>query len=86
MIIEGLKLTLLGMMVVYAFLGMLVVIANLSAKIFKTFTEREASAFAFQMRRKDHAVPSVPDQRKIIAAISASISAHRTRRKRDLQQ
>lgn len=86
MIIEGLKLTLLGMMVVYSFLGLLIIIAYLCAKILKPFTEREASAYAFQMRRKDHAISPAADQRKIMAVISASISAHRAKRKRDLQQ
>jgi oxaloacetate decarboxylase (Na+ extruding) subunit gamma len=81
MIIEGLKLTLLGMAVVYAFLGLLVVIVNLSARILKPFTEKEATAYEFKTRREVSTLPPVEDKRKIMAVISASVSAHRAGRK-----
>ena len=81
MIIEGLKLTLLGMAVVYAFLGLLVVIVHLSARLLKPFTEKEATAYEFKARRKVSALPPSEDKRKIMAVISASVSAHRAGRK-----
>ena len=81
MIIEGLKLTLLGMAVVYAFLGLLVVIVHLSARLLKPFTEKEATAYEFHARRKVRELPPSEDKRKIMAVISASVSAHRAGRK-----
>lgn len=81
MIIDGLKLALLGMGVVYAFLGLLVVIVNLSARLLKPFTEKEATAYEFHARRKVGALQPSEDKRRIMAVISASVSAHRAGRK-----
>jgi len=81
MIIEGLKLTLLGMVVVYIFLGLLVVIVHLSARLLKPFTEKEATAYEFHARRKIRVLPPSEDKLKIMAVISASVSAHRAGRK-----
>lgn len=81
MIIDGLKLALLGMAVVYAFLGLLVVIVNISARLLKPFTEKEATAYEFHTRRKVRALQPSEDKRRIMAVISASVSAHRAGRK-----
>ncbi|RPH51448.1 MAG: sodium pump decarboxylase subunit gamma [Desulfobacteraceae bacterium] len=81
MIIEGLKLTLLGMSVVFAFLGLLVVMVNLCARLLKPFTEKEAAAHEYQTRRKFRELPQSEDKRRIMAVISASVSAHRAGRK-----
>jgi len=80
-IIDGLKLTLLGMAVVFSFLGLLVVIVHLSARLLKSFTEKEATAYEFHTRRKARELPPSEDKRKIMAVISASVSAHRAGRK-----
>lgn len=81
MIIEGIKLTLLGMAVVYAFLGLLVMVVHLSARILKPFTDREELAYAFMSRKKERKPQPADGKRKIMAVISASISAHRAGRK-----
>jgi oxaloacetate decarboxylase gamma subunit len=81
MIIDGLKLSLLGMAVVFSFLGLLVVIVHLSARLLKPFTEKEATSYEFHTRRKAMELQPSEDKRKIMAVISASVSAHRSRRK-----
>jgi len=81
MIIEGLKLTFLGMAVVFSFLGLLVVIVHLSARLLKPITEKEATAYEFHARRKVRALPPSEDKQKIMAVISASVSAYRAGRK-----
>ncbi len=81
MIIDGLKLTLLGMAVVFSFLGLLVVIIHLSARLLKPFTEKDVTAYEFHARRKVTALPPSEDKRKIMAVISASVSAYRAGRK-----
>ncbi len=78
MIIEGLKLTLLGMVVVFAFLVLLVLVVKLSTKILKPFTDREASALGALKSRKTWP-SSARDDRKIMAVISAAVAAHRGR-------
>ena len=87
MIVEGFKLTLLGMGVVFAFLGLLVMSLHLLARLLKKFTEREASIYALQMRRRDDVLPSVAeaDRQKIIAIVSAAVSAHRSSRNKTPQ-
>lgn len=74
----------LGMAVVFSFLGLLVVIVHISARLLKYFTEREATAYEFKTRRKARELPPSEDKRKIMAVISASVSAHRAGRKRYL--
>ena len=44
MIQEGLKLTLLGMGVVYAFLGLQILVIKLLAKVLKPLTDREEAS------------------------------------------
>ena len=78
MIIEGLKLTLLGMGVVIAFLALLVIVVQIATKVLKPFTDREASALAVR-QRKGPRPSSAKDDKKIMAVISAAISAHRER-------
>ena len=52
MLIEGLKLTFLGMLVVFAFLILLVMVVELSSKILKPLTDKEALAFASTEKKK----------------------------------
>lgn len=79
MIVQGLKLTTLGMMVVFFFLVLLFIIIQLSAKLLKSYSEKEASSVTYH--RPSVALKGKPqdDNGKIIAIISAAIAAHRTR-------
>ncbi len=79
MIIQGLKLTLLGMIVVFSFLFLLLIVIHLSAKLLKPYTQKEARSITSNR-------PSVPgnknlpdDNHKFTAIISAAIAAHKKR-------
>ncbi len=80
MIQEGLKLTLLGMGVVFAFLGMLVVVIKLSALVMRPLTEREAAKRHSlpHKRRGPRQQQETEDRRRVLAVISAAIAAHRS--------
>lgn len=79
MIIEGLKLTFLGMLVVFAFLILLVMVVQLSSKILKPLTDKEALASAVRGQKKSRPSTHKID-RKLMAVISGAISVHRRRR------
>lgn len=78
MIVEGLKLTFLGMLVVFAFLTLLVIVVRLSSKILKPLTDKEALAFAFGTSKESRRSTDNVD-RKLLAVISAAIAAHKRR-------
>jgi sodium pump decarboxylase gamma subunit len=79
MIIEGLKLTLLGMSVVTIFLLLLILIVNISFKVLAAHTSKElADTEAAELQRRS--VP-VKEQNVIIAVISAAVTAHVNRRR-----
>ncbi|MBU3952530.1 MAG: OadG family protein [Proteobacteria bacterium] len=82
MIVQGLKLTLVGIIVVFLFLILLLILIHLSAKLLKPYTRKEASSLTSHR-------PSIPrgkslfeDNHKLTAIISAAIAAHRKRRGR----
>ena len=77
MIFEGLKLTLLGMGVVFAFLGLLVVVIRLIAKVLKPLTDRELSAQRglVPARKSPRHHQELEEKRRILAVISAAITA-----------
>ena len=81
MIQEGLKLTLLGMGVVFAFLGLLVVVIKLLAKVLKPLTDREEASRQIMphKRRGPRQQQETEDKRRVMAVISAAIAAHRSR-------
>ncbi len=76
MIIEGLKLALLGMTVVFVFLVLLVLIVNLSSWLLKPYTQKEQDAVSSRTDRLKH---SKIDEQRLAAVISAAIAAHRAR-------
>jgi sodium pump decarboxylase gamma subunit len=78
MILEGLKLTFLGMLVVFAFLTLLVIVVRLSSKILKPLTDKEALAFTFGKPKGPRPSTDSVD-RRLMAVISAAIAAHRRR-------
>jgi sodium pump decarboxylase gamma subunit len=75
MIVEGLKLAIIGILFVYTFLTLLVWVMHLSAKILHPYTQQEQRE---QMLRKRSASAgaSLKDSR-LVAAIGAAIAAHR---------
>ena len=81
MIFEGLKLTLLGMGVLFAFLGLLVVVIRLIAMVLKPLTDRELSAQRglVPARKSPRHHQELEEKRRILAVISAAITAHRSR-------
>jgi len=79
MIIQGLKLTLLGMIVVFSFLFLLLIIIHLSAKLLKPYTQKEASAITSHRPSVSWDAKPPGDDHTLIAVISAAIAAHRKR-------
>jgi sodium pump decarboxylase gamma subunit len=79
MIIAGVKLTFLGMAVVYSFLLLLVLCIKLSYLLFSAKSARELDDIeAAELNRKRRAFTG-PDDTVLVAVISAAISAHRAR-------
>lgn len=79
MIIQGLKLTLVGMIVVFSFLVLLLILIHLSAKLLKSYTEKEALLLT-SSRPLVLGKNFFDDSRKLTAVISAAVVAHRKRR------
>ncbi len=79
MIVQGLKLTMLGMMVVFLFLFLLLMIIHFSAKLLKPYTEKEVLLDTAHRPSGAGEVRSPDDNRKLTAIISAAIAAHRMR-------
>lgn len=79
MIVQGLKLTMLGMMVVFSFLILLLIIIHLSAKLLKPYTEKEAAPVISKRPMVARDIPPSEDNKKLIAIITAAIEAHRVR-------
>ena len=79
MIIQGLKLTLLGMTVVFSFLLLLLVIIHLFAKLLRPYTLKEASAITSHRPSTPRNTKPPGDNPRLIAIISAAVAAHRKR-------
>jgi oxaloacetate decarboxylase gamma subunit len=83
MIFQGLKLTILGMGVVFCFLILLLLLICLSSKLLAPFTEKELSlAMAKKSARPGKKSSSSGDNLKLTAIISAAVAAHRARTRR----
>ncbi|HDI60607.1 MAG TPA: sodium pump decarboxylase subunit gamma [Desulfobacteraceae bacterium] len=79
MIVAGLKLTLLGMAVVFSFLLLLILSVKISQRFLSAGSVRElAEMEAADLRRRRRAAPGA-DDRTLVAVISAAIAAHRAR-------
>jgi sodium pump decarboxylase gamma subunit len=82
MILAGVKLTLLGMTVVFLFLTVLVLSVKLSFRFLSAGSARElAEIEAAALYRKRRSVES-KDDAVLVAVISAAIAAHRSRQMR----
>ena len=79
MIVQGLKLTMLGMGVVFSFLALLLIIIHLSAKLLKSYSEKEASPVTSLRPSSVRAGKFPDDNLRLTAIISAAIAAHRSR-------
>ncbi len=82
MIIEGVKLMLLGMGVVFVFLFLLYIVILVSRVALRSFTEKELKSMALQKKEKvlsrmGSITSETDDQNLLTAIISAAISAHR---------
>jgi sodium pump decarboxylase gamma subunit len=75
MIIEGIKLAIIGVLFVYTFLFFLVLVMLISARSLRRFTQKEERD---QMILKKRASTNIflRDDR-LVAAVSAAIAAHR---------
>lgn len=79
MIVAGLKLTLLGMVVVYCFLLLLILSVKISQRFLSEGSVRELAAMeAADLKRRRRGAPGT-DEGTLIAVISAAIAAHRAR-------
>lgn len=80
MIVEGMKLTLLGIGVVYLFLSLLVVVIKLSSRILRPLTAKEEAKYNAVPAKKIVNRRAEDEQQRIMAVINAAIAAHRVRK------
>jgi len=79
MIVAGMKLTVLGMVVVYCFLLLLILSVKISQRFLSAGSVRElAEMEAGDLRRRRRASPKT-DDKSLVVVISAAIAAHRAR-------
>lgn len=79
MIIAGLKLTVLGMVVVISFLLLLILIVNFSFRLLATQSAKElAEIEAAELRKQKRTAPA-GEENVLVAVISAAVAAHRRR-------
>lgn len=76
MIIEGLKLTLIGMAVVYFFLIVMIYIIKIAASLCASSTRNECEAMGIEIVDQEH--PS-DDSFHLMAVISSAINKHRNK-------
>ncbi|RJR17133.1 MAG: hypothetical protein C4582_13595 [Desulfobacteraceae bacterium] len=77
MIIEGLKLTIIGMSIVFAFLLFLIFVIKITAAVLKKSTRKEEELFNFKKIPITNGKAQEENNTKLLAVISASITAHR---------
>lgn len=82
MIFEGLKLALVGMLVVFSFLILLIILVYISTVLLKPLTEKEKRESMIKRRKKSSGMDSVIDNGKLMAIISATVAAHQARMQR----
>jgi len=79
MIIAGLKMTLLGMAVVFFFLLLLILFVKISYRILGSGSVREIAEIEAAELKKRKRSDLAADDEKLVAIISAAIAAHRAR-------
>jgi sodium pump decarboxylase gamma subunit len=80
MILAGVKLTLLGMTVVFLFLTVLVLSVKLCFRFLSAESARELAEIETAALRKKRRLVEKKDDAVLVAVISAAIAAHRSRR------
>jgi sodium pump decarboxylase gamma subunit len=75
MIVEGLKLAIIGILFVYTFLSLLVWIMHLSATVLRRYTQQEEREQA--VRRKKASTGALLQDVRLAAVIAAAIASHR---------
>jgi sodium pump decarboxylase gamma subunit len=80
MIVEGIKLSIIGILFVYVFLLLLIGMMHLTSRLLRPYTEQEIREQAIY-KRKSSGNALLKDNR-LIAVISAAVSAHRKRMQR----
>jgi len=82
MIIAGLKLTILGMTVVFLFLMLLILSIKISFRFFSQRSARElAEMEAAELNKKKRSLFKATEDRVLVAIISAAISTHHARKR-----
>ncbi|MGA9535848.1 MAG: OadG family transporter subunit [Desulfobacterales bacterium] len=79
MIIAGLKMTLLGMAVVFFFLLLLILFVKISFRVLGSGSVREIAEIEAAELKKRKRSDLAADDEKLVAIISAAIAAHRAR-------
>jgi sodium pump decarboxylase gamma subunit len=82
MIFEGLKLAIVGMLVVFSFLILLVILVYISTVLLRPLTEKEKRESMIKSRKKPPVADAVMGDGKLAAIISAAVTAHRMRMQR----
>ncbi len=82
MIFEGLKLALVGMLVVFSFLILLVILMYISAILLKPLTEKEKREAMIKSRKKPSGIDFSIGNSKLMAIMGAAVAAHRARMQR----
>ncbi len=77
MVIEGLKLTVLGMGMVFIFLVLLVTFIQISSSILASATELEIKALEDKLKQPASSKKSSNDQSNLVAIITAAINVYR---------
>jgi sodium pump decarboxylase gamma subunit len=77
MIVEGIKLSIIGMLFVLTFLLLLTGMMHLIARLLRNYTEQEARMQALYKRKSS--ANALLKENRLIAVISAAVSAHRKR-------
>jgi sodium pump decarboxylase gamma subunit len=82
MIVAGLKLTILGMTVVYFFLMLLILSIKISFRFLSARSARElAEMEAAELNKRKRSRFKTTEDEILVAIISAAVSAHRARQK-----
>nr|WP_321466895.1 OadG family protein [uncultured Desulfobulbus sp.] len=80
MIAEGMKLTLLGVGVVYLFLSLLVVVIKVASRVLKPLTDKEEAAYHALPVKKTVSRRAEEEMQRVMAVINAAITAHQERK------